>query len=61
MIFNTVENFHGKSVFSSGCKKFWVVQIFFKFFTELSKINVKKNAKSISFFYVSTLCTTIQH
>ena len=38
MLFNTVESFHNKSFFYSGCKKFWVVQ------------SVSEKAKSISTF-----------
>ena len=61
MIFNTVESFHNKSFFYSGCKKFWVVQNYFPIGTKLNKINVKKKAKSISTFNFSNLHTTILH
>ena len=61
MVFNTVESFHNKSFFYSGCKKFWVVQNYFPIGTKLNKINVKKKAKSISTFDFSTLHTTILH
>ena len=61
MVFNTVESFHNKSFFYSGCKKFWVVQNYFPIGTNLNKINVKKKAKSISTFDFSTLHTTILH
>ena len=61
MVFNTVESFHSKSFFYSGCKKFWVVQNYFSIGTKLNKINVKKKAKSISTFDFSTLYTTILH
>ena len=59
MIFNTVESFHKKSLFYSGCKKFWVVQNSFPIATMINKINVKK--KFISTFDSSTLYTTILH
>ena len=59
MVFNTVESFHNKSFFYSGCKKFWVVQNPFPIGTKLKKINVKKKAKSISTFDFSTLYTAI--
>ena len=42
MIFNAVESFHDKSLFYSGCKKFWVVSNSFPIVTKLNKINVKK-------------------
>ena len=61
MVFNTVESFHNKSFFYSGCKKFCVVQNYFPIGTKLNKINVKKKAKSISTFDFSTLHTTILH
>ena len=61
MVFNTVESFHNKSFFYSGCKKFWVVQNYFPIGTKLNKINVRKKAKSISTFDFSTLHTTILH
>ena len=61
MVFNTVESFHNKSFFYSGCKKFWVVQNSFPIDTNVNKINVKKKAKSISAFDFSTLYTTILH
>ena len=61
MVFNTVESFHNKSIFYSGCKKLWVVQNSFLIGTKLNKINVKKKAKSISTFDFSTLYTTILH
>ena len=59
MVFNTVESFHNKSSFYSGCKKFWVVQNYFPIGTKLNKFNVKKKARSISTFYISILYTTI--
>ena len=55
IVFNTVELFHNKSFFYSGCKKFWVAQNSFLIGTKLNKINVKKKAKSISTFDFSTL------
>ena len=61
MVFNTLESFHNKSFFYSGCKKFRVVQNSFTIGTKLNKINVKKKAKSISTFDFSTLFTTILH
>ena len=61
MVFNTVESFHNKSLFYSGCKKFWVVQSYFPIGTKLNKINVKEKAKSISTFDFSTLHTIILH
>ena len=61
MVFNTVESFHNKSFFYSGCTKFWVVQNYFPIGTKLNKINVRKKAKSISTFDFSTLHTTILH
>ena len=42
IIFNAVESFHDKSLFYSGCKKFWVVSNSFPIVTKLNKINVKK-------------------
>ena len=42
LIFNNVEIFHRKSLFFSGCKKFWVAQNSFPNATMLNKINVKK-------------------
>ena len=50
MVFNTVESFHNKSFFYSGCKKFWVARNSFPIDTKLNKINVKKKAKYISTF-----------
>ena len=44
MAFNTVESFHNKSFFYSGCKKFWVVQNSFLIGTKLNKINVNKKS-----------------
>ena len=61
MAFNTVESFHNKSFFYSGCKKLWVVQNYFPIGTKRNKINVRKKAKSISTFDFSTLHTTILH
>ena len=61
MVFNTVESFHSKILFYSGCKKLWVVLNSFLIGTKLNKINVKKKAKSISTFDFSTLYTTILH
>ena len=61
MVFNTAESFHNKSLFYSGCKKFWVVQNYFPIGTKLNKIKVKKKAKSTSTFDFSTLHTTILH
>ena len=47
--FNTVENFHNKSPFYSGRKRFWVGQSSFPIVTKLKKkkVNVRKNVKSI--------------
>ena len=61
MVFNTVESFHNKSFFYSGCTKFWVVQNSFPIGTKLNKVNIKKKAKSNSTFDFSTLYTTILH
>ena len=61
IIFDTVESYHNKSFFYSGCKKFWVVQNSFLIVTKLSKTNVKKNAASISIFNFNTLYTNIPH
>ena len=61
MIFNTVESFHNKIFFYSGCTKFWIAQNSLLIVTTLNKINVKKKAKSISIFNVDTFYTTILH
>ena len=61
MVFTAVAGFYNKSFFYSGCKKFWVVQNSFPIGTKLNKINIKKKAKSISTFDLSTLDTTILH
>ena len=61
MVFNTVESFHNKSFFYSGCKNFLVVQNSFPIDTKLNKINVKKKSKSISAFDFRILYTTILH
>ena len=61
MIFNTVESFHRKSFFYSGCIKFWIVRNLFPNVTMLNKINVKKKTKSISSFDFSTLYIIIPH
>ena len=61
MVFNIVESFRNKRSFYSGCKKFWVVQNSFSIVTKLNKNNVKKTAKSISFFDFSKLYTTIPY
>ena len=61
MVFNVVESFRNKNFFYSGCNKFQVVQNYFPIGTKLSKISVKKKAKSISTFDFSTLHTIILH
>ena len=47
MVFNTIDSFHNKSFFHSGCKKFWVVENSFLIVIKLHKISVKTKAKSI--------------
>ena len=61
MIFAHVESFHNKSKFYSNFKKCWVVQNSFPIIDKLKKINLKKTAKSIATFDLSTLYTTIPH
>ena len=58
MVFNTVESFHNKSFFYSGCKKFWVVQNSFPIGTKLNKINVKK--KMLNLFHLLILAPYIR-
>ena len=58
-IFNTLESFHNKSFFYSGCKKFWVVQSSFPIVTRLNKVYIKKKAKFTSIFDFSYLYATI--
>ena len=59
--FEQVKNFHDKSTFYSNYKKFWVLNNSFPVIEKLTKINEKKNAKSISTFDFSTLYTKIKH
>ena len=54
MIFNTVESFHKKGFFYSGCKKFWVVEKSVPVVIMLNKIKIKS-------FDCSTLYTTGLH
>ena len=61
LIFEQVKNFHDKSTFYSNYKKFWAVNNSFPVIEKLTKINEKKNAKSISTFDFSTLYTKIKH
>ena len=61
LIFEQVKNFHDKSTFYSNYKKFWVVNNSFPVIEKLTKINEKKNAKSISTFDFSTFYTKIKH
>ena len=61
MIFNHVESFHRKSLFSTCFKNFWVVENSFPIVTKLNKINSKNKAETISTFDFTPLYTTIPH
>ena len=60
-IFNQVQSFHEKSTFYGNYNRFWVIENSAPVIDKLSKINERKQAKSISTYDFSTLYTKLPH
>ena len=61
LAYNQVEKYNLKAFTFSGIKTFWVIQNSQPVLNNIEKINIKKNAKTISSFDFSTLYTNIPH
>jgi len=61
LIYMQIENFHKKAKFMSHYNKFWVLQNVDPVLKNISLINRKKRAKSITTYDFSTLYTTLPH
>ena len=61
MVHSLIESFLRKSHFCLNFKMFWVVKNSFPIVEKLTKINRKKNAKTIPILEFSTLYISISH
>ena len=61
LAYDQIEKYNQKASTFSGIKTFWVIQNSNPVLNALEKVNIKKNAKTISSFDFSTLYTNILH
>ena len=61
LCYSQIDAYHKKTYYFSGAKTFWVIQNNSLPLECINKINKRKNAKQISTFDFSTLCTKIPY
>ena len=61
LLFQQTRSFHDKSHFYFNYNKFWVVENSTPILDKIHRTNAKRNAKCISTFDFTTLCTKIPH